>query len=54
MIMVHAVGIAWPVLYHLLHNWQAPGTVVHPACQFAVPMASVFAFWRNFSMIARP
>ena len=26
--LVLAVGIAWPVRYHLLHNWQALGILV--------------------------
>ena len=25
LILVRAIGIAWPVRYHLLHNWQALG-----------------------------
>ncbi len=28
LILVLAVGIAWPVRYHLLHNWQALGILV--------------------------
>jgi hypothetical protein len=28
LILVLAVGIAWPVRYHLLHNWQVLGIVV--------------------------
>ena len=28
LILVLAVGIAWPVRYHLLHNWQTLGILV--------------------------
>ena len=28
LILVLAVGIAWPVRYHVLHNWQALGILV--------------------------
>jgi hypothetical protein len=28
LILVLAVGIAWPVRYHLLHNWPALGILV--------------------------
>ena len=28
LILVLAVGIAWPVRYHLRHNWQALGVLV--------------------------
>ena len=28
LILVLAVGMAWPVRYHLLHNWQALGILV--------------------------
>jgi hypothetical protein len=28
LILVLAVGIAWPVRYHLLHNWQVLGFLV--------------------------
>jgi hypothetical protein len=28
LILVLAIGIAWPVRYHLLHNWQALGILV--------------------------
>jgi len=28
LILVLAVGITWPVRYHLLHNWQALGILV--------------------------
>jgi hypothetical protein len=28
LILALAVGIAWPVRYHLLHNWQALGILV--------------------------
>jgi hypothetical protein len=28
LILVLAVGFAWPVRYHLLHNWQALGILV--------------------------
>jgi len=28
LILVLAVGIAWPVRYHLLHNWQAVGILI--------------------------
>ena len=28
LIMVLAVGIAWPVRYHLLHNWQVLGILI--------------------------
>jgi len=28
LILVLAVGIAWPVRYHLLNNWQALGILV--------------------------
>ena len=28
LILVLAVGIAWPVRYHLLHNWQALGILI--------------------------
>ncbi len=28
LILALAVGIAWPVRYHLLHNWQAMGILV--------------------------
>lgn len=28
LILVLAVGIAWPMRYHLLHNWQALGILV--------------------------
>jgi hypothetical protein len=33
LIMVLAVGIAWPVRYHLLHNWQALGILVVTAIE---------------------
>ena len=49
LILVLAVGIAWPVRHHLLHNWQALGVLVVTAieplfalrgapCANAVPM----------------
>jgi hypothetical protein len=28
LILVLAVGIAWPVRYHLLHNWQVLGILI--------------------------
>ncbi len=28
LILALAVGLAWPVRYHLLHNWQALGILV--------------------------
>jgi cytochrome c oxidase subunit IV len=28
LILVLAVGMAWPVRYHLLHNWQALGILI--------------------------
>ena len=28
LIMVLSVGLAWPVRYHLLHNWQALGILI--------------------------
>jgi hypothetical protein len=33
LILVLAVGIAWPVRYHLLHNWQALGILVVTAIE---------------------
>jgi hypothetical protein len=32
LILVLAVGIAWPVRYHLLHNWQALGIFGRDCC----------------------
>jgi len=28
LILVPVVGMAWPVRYHLLHNWQALGILI--------------------------
>ena len=33
LILVLAVGIAWPVRYHLLHNWQALGILIVTAIE---------------------
>jgi Ca2+/H+ antiporter len=33
LILVLAVGIAWPVRYHLLHNWQALGILLVTAIE---------------------
>src|ERR1035437_6125355 len=33
LILVLAVGIAWPVRYHLLHNWQAMGILIVTAVE---------------------
>jgi len=33
LILVLAVGIAWPVRYHLLHNWQALGILIVTAVE---------------------
>jgi hypothetical protein len=33
LILVLAVGIAWPVRCHLLHNWQAFGILVVTAIE---------------------
>jgi len=41
LILVLAVGIAWPVRYHLLHNWQALGILVVTAIEL------LFAFRRG-------
>jgi hypothetical protein len=35
LIMVLAVGIAWPVRYHLLHNWQVLGILVVTAVELS-------------------
>jgi hypothetical protein len=39
LILVLAVGIAWPVRYHLLHNWQAFGILAVTAIEL------LFALW---------
>jgi hypothetical protein len=33
LILVLAMGLAWPVRYHLLHNWQALGILVVTAIE---------------------
>jgi hypothetical protein len=33
LILVLAVGIAWPVRYHRLHNWQALGILIVTAIE---------------------
>ena len=40
LILALAVGIAWPVRYHLLHNWQALGILVVTVIQLLFALRS--------------